>query len=84
MNFGKYFIQDIDLINPTFNGFLNFVLRRFKGDDRTRLRVFLDDVTQESVSDDELQRLWNATQADIYFRTGADLRAMLKTARDRL
>jgi hypothetical protein len=82
--FGRWFIQDIDWIAPTLDEMYDFVLGPFEGAERVRLREFIDGALHESVTDDELQRLWDAVDADIYFPTVEDLRAMLKGARDRL
>lgn len=40
------------------------VLDPFTGQDRIRLRDFLDRITRDAVSDADLLRLWNATPAD--------------------
>lgn len=82
--FGRWFIQDIDWIAPTLDEMYDFVLKHFKGEERVRLRDFIDRALQDGVSDDVLERLWESVDSDIYFPTAKDLRAMLTGARDRL
>lgn len=82
--FGHWFIQDIDRIAPTLEEMYEFVLDPFKGEERVRLREFIDRALHQGVSDDDLQRLWDSVDADVYFPTVQDLRAMLKGARGRL
>ncbi|MCC0805973.1 hypothetical protein FPV16_07015 [Methylobacterium sp. W2] len=83
LTLGRWCIQDIDRIAPTLEEMYDFVLKDFKGDERVRLRQFIDRALREA-SDETLQRLWNETDADIYFPTAQDLRAFLIGARDRL
>ena len=82
--FSLHFFQDIDLVVGTEEELYAFVLGPFKGAERVRLRDFLDTVTQDSVSDEARQTLWWASAAEVAFSDGADLRAVLKRARDRL
>lgn len=82
--FGLQFIQDIELMGNSLEELLHNVLSPFRGEERTRLRAFLDEATKDNVSDEDLQKLWNSTPSDVYFRDTSELRAMLKTARDRL
>lgn len=81
--FGRYFIQDIDQLTSTADEFYDFSLHHFKGEERVRLGAFIDRAL-ETASDDELRRLWDAADSDIYFHTPQDLRDFLKGARDRL
>lgn len=83
LKFGRWFLQDIDRIAPTLDGMYNFVLNHFRGEERVRLRQFIDRVLREA-SDETLDRLWNETDADIYFPTARDMREFLTGARDRL
>lgn len=82
--FGRWFLQDIDRIAPTQEQLYDFVLKPFKGEERVRLRSFIDRALDRSVSDGELIQLWQSTDADIYFHTADGLRTMLRGARDRL
>lgn len=83
-NFALWFLQDMDILVSTEEEMFAFVLKPLKGEERVRLGAFLDEVTQDSVSDTALQSLRWAAKADIVFRTGSDLRAMLRKAHDRL
>ncbi|WP_342149506.1 hypothetical protein [Methylorubrum sp. SB2] len=64
--------------------YFSLYLGDFRGDDRIRLKAFLNDIVQETVSDQELDKLWRSVNDEIYFPEGGHLRAMLKDARDRL
>lgn len=81
--FARWYIQDIDRIAPTLEEMYDFGLRGFQGEERVRLRDFIDRVVREA-SDATLERLWRETDADIYFFTAQDLRVFLAGARDRL
>ena len=54
------------------------------GDERAELRTFIDTITRDDVSDEQLRKLWWSSSADIVFYDGAELRAFLKRVRDRL
>ncbi|MER2267015.1 hypothetical protein [Methylobacterium oxalidis] len=82
--FTRHFIQDLDIVAKSEEDMYAFVLGFIQGEERVRLRAFLDAVTQDSVSDMELQELWWASEAEVTFGESAHLRAMLKEARDRL
>ena len=83
LTFGRWHIQDIDRIAPTLEDIYDFGLGHFHGEERVRLRQFIDRAVREA-SDATLERLWRATDADIYFFTAQDLRTYLTGARDRL
>lgn len=86
--FALHFIQDMDLVSTNEEEMYDFVLGPFqgadRGDARARLRASLDALTDESVSDVELEKIWRSSDADIIFADGPALRAMLKGARARL
>lgn len=82
--FSGRFFQDIDAEVSNEDEMYAFVLSPFKGEERVRLRTFLDAITRDSVSDAELQTLWRSSPADVVFHDSAYLRAMLRGARDRL
>ena len=79
--FGLGFYQDLDRTGKTEDEVRAIVLDPFTGQDRIRLRDFLDKITRDAVSDADLLRLWNATPAD--YRV-SDQRVMFRQARDRL
>lgn len=54
------------------------------GDERAELRTFIDTITRDDVSDEQLRKLWWSSSADIVFYDGAEPRALLKRVRDRL
>ena len=83
LTFARWYIQDIDRIAPTLDEMYDFGLRDFHGEERVRLRQFIDRALREA-SDASLERLWKETDADIYFFTAQGLRAFLAGARDRI
>ena len=78
--FGLGFHQDLDVRGKTEDEIWAIVLDPFTGQDRIRLREFLDRITRDDVFDAELLRLWNATPTDDWFSDGG-LRIILKQAR---
>ena len=86
--FALYFIQDMDLVATNEEEMYDFVLGPFQGADRAdaraRLQASLDALTDESVSDVKLEKIWWSSDADVIFADGGALRAMLKGARARL
>ena len=83
LKFGRWFMQDIGGGAPTLDEMYDFVLNLFRGEERVRLRQFIDRALREA-SDASLERLWKETDADIYFFTAQCLRAFLAGARDRI
>lgn len=82
--FGMQFIQSRDLMSGTLDDLMRHVLTPFKGEERVRLRDFIDEVLRDTVSDEELRDLWDSTPTNFFFRYAHELRAMLREARDRL
>lgn len=82
--FGERFIQDIHLIAENMDQLMEFTLSPFEGDARRRLKSFIGDILRDGVSDEELQGLWHATPADIYFHDTHELRMVLSEAYGRL
>ena len=75
--FCQQFIQDIHLIASTEEEAIEWALSPLDREARTRLRDFIGMIIDKDFPDDELQRLWHSTPADIYFRDTRDLRKML-------
>ncbi|EIZ82592.1 hypothetical protein WYO_4802 [Methylobacterium sp. GXF4] len=69
----------------TEDAVIQWILSPFKDEtEGGRLKAYLDTLTQDDVSDEELRKLWWSSEADIVFYDGAELRAFLKRVRDRL
>ena len=83
--FTRQFHQDLMEDFSTEDAIIQWTLSPFKCDtERGRLKTYLDTLTQDDVSDEELRKLWWSSEADIVFYDGAELRAFLKRVRDRL
>jgi hypothetical protein len=83
--FTRQFHQDLMEYFSTEDAVIQWILSPFKDEtERGRLKAYLDTLTQDDVSDEELRKLWWSSEADIVFYDGAELRAFLKRVRDRL
>ena len=82
--FALQFIQDLDRFAANEEEMYAFVLEPFQGEERFRLREFIDRLMKDSISDGELQKIWYTSDADVVFADGAALRLVLKGARNRL
>jgi hypothetical protein len=82
--FAFHFFQDLDIETHNEEEMFEFVLSAFKGEKAHRLRMFIETLIRDSVSDEELQKLWRKTKADVVFENGSGVRAMLKEASRRL
>ncbi|WP_419830840.1 hypothetical protein [Methylobacterium sp.] len=83
--FTRQFHQDLMDDFSTEDAIIQWILSPFKDDtERGHLKAYLDTLTQDDVSDEELRKLWWSSEADIVFYDGAGLRAFLKRVRDRL
>lgn len=50
---------------------------------RVRLRAYLDEITSDRNSGDDLKRIWWSSPADTVFHDGEELRTFLRMVRDR-
>ena len=83
--FARQFHQDIMDDVSTEEALIEWALSPFKENaERERLRAYLDSITRDDVTDEELRKLWWASRADFVFYDGAELRAFLKKVRARL
>jgi hypothetical protein len=83
--FARQFHQDIMEDVSTEEELIDWVLSPLKDNaERQRLRAYLDSITQDDVTDEELRKLWYSSSADFIFYDGAELRAFLKRVRARL
>lgn len=83
--FTRQFYQDLMEDITTDNEMIEFTISPFTDSEkRARLRAYLDSITKEDISDEDLRKLWWSSFADIVFYDGAELRAFLKRVRDRL
>lgn len=83
--FTSQFYQDILDDVSSVDEMIDTVLSPMKDkSDRQKLRIFIDIITREDISDVECRKIWWASPADIAFYDGAELRAFLKRVRDRL
>jgi hypothetical protein len=78
------FIEGLDDMGDTMEEILRTAVSPFRGEDRLKLRKYLDDITADRISDAELTRLWNATPANVVFYEQGGLRRFLRLIRDRL
>lgn len=80
----RRFCQDIDVIISTEDELVTFALEGAKKSDLPVLKVFLDNLLSGETADDELQRIWYASRAEIYFQNVDHLKLILSKMRDRI
>ncbi|MFC6026436.1 MULTISPECIES: hypothetical protein [Methylobacterium] len=85
IEFTLQFYQDLLDDVSSEDEMIDTVLSPIKGDTkRANLRNFLDVITQDKISNEELRKLWWSSSADVVFHDGAELRAFLIRVRHRL
>lgn len=85
IDFTSQFYQDLLDDVSSEDEMIDTVLSPFKDkSERMKLRDYLDIITANEFSDDDLRKLWWSSSADIAFYDGAELRAFLKRVRNSL
>lgn len=82
--FGRMFIQDIDLFTNSLEEAIDWVIKGYDVSKSENLRNFIDKILESDLTHHELQRLWSATDSDIYFKTAEGFKEFLRMTRDRL
>lgn len=82
--FGRMFIQDIDLLGDSIEEVIDRIIKNYDEERRGKLGKFIDKIFELNLTHHELQRLWSATDSDIYFKTAEGFKTFLKMTRDRL
>jgi hypothetical protein len=82
--FARRFIQDLELVCKTDDEALIFVLEDLDMPERKQLAGFINQITSRQVSDFEIKKIWNSTEADITFTHAEDLRNMLNRVKNHL
>lgn len=82
--FGRMFIQDIDLLGDSIEEVTDRIIKNYDEERRGKLGKFIDKIFELNLTHHELQRLWSATDSDIYFKTAEGFKNFLKMTRDRL
>lgn len=82
--FARRFIQDLELVCKTDDETLIFVLEDLDMPERKQLAGFINQITSRQVSDFEIKKIWNSTEADITFTHAEDLRNMLNRVKNHL
>ncbi|WP_010684310.1 hypothetical protein [Methylobacterium mesophilicum] len=85
LEFSLQFYQDILDDVSSEDEMIDTVLSPLKDEGkRINLRKYLDTITSDQISDEELKKLWWSSSADVVFHDGAALRTFLRKVRDRL
>ena len=82
--FGRWFIQDLHLLGNTLEEVIDRIVKDYDECKRNNLRNFIDKILESKLTHQEMQRLWSATDSDIYFKTAEGFRDFLRRTRDRL
>lgn len=80
----RRFIQDLELVCKTDDEALDFVLEDLDMPERKQLAGFINQITSRKVSDFEIKKIWDSTEADITFTHAEDLRNMLNRVKNHL
>lgn len=81
---GQFFVGILDEIN-TEEDLIKMTLQPFtSSSSRTKLRTYLDEITNDRFSGEDLRKLWWASPADTVFHDGEQLRSFLRAVRDQL
>lgn len=85
MELSRRLHQDITDVCADEASMIRFAISPFKENaKRAKLRAYIDEVISERISDQDLQRIWWSSAADIVFNDGKSLRAFLSRVRDSL
>ncbi|MCJ2015208.1 hypothetical protein [Methylobacterium sp. J-076] len=82
--YGRMFIQDLYLLGDSFEEIIDRITKNYDGIKRAKLLNFIDKILESNLTHQELQRLWSATDSDIYFRSAEGFKDFLRMTRDRL
>lgn len=82
--FGRMFIQDIHLFGTSFEEIIDYIIKGYDSEKSANLGIFISKILESNLTHQELQRLWSATDSDIYFRSAEGFKEFLKMTRDRL
>jgi len=78
------FIQDLHLLGNSIEEIIDRITKDYDGAKRAKLRKFIEKVLESNLTHEELGRLWEATDSDIYFHSAEEFKDFLRTTRDRL
>lgn len=80
----RRFFQDIGVLVSTEDDLVAFALEGASKSDWPALKVFLDSLLSGQIADEELQRIWYASHAEIYFQDVDHLKLILSKMRDQI
>ena len=78
------FIQNLHLFGNSIEKIIDRITKDYDETKRAKLRKFIEKVLESKLTHEELGRLWEATDSDIYFRSAKGFKDFLRTTRDRL
>jgi hypothetical protein len=82
--FVRWFIQDLHLLGNTLEEIIDRIVKDYDESKRSNLRISIDIILESKLTHQEMQRIWSATDSDIYFKTAEGFRDFLRRTRDRL
>ena len=80
----RRFCQDVGVLVSTEDDLVAFALEGASKSDWPALKVFLDSLLSSKIANEELQRIWYASPAEIYFQNVDHLKLVLSKMRDRI
>ena len=78
------FIQDVELIVLSEDDLISFATETLGKNERSDLKLYLDELLSGKYSDEKLLSIWHSTPASIYFKKAADLRLILNKMREKI
>jgi hypothetical protein len=78
------FHQDVHLTHKSPEGLVDFAVRGTKGEQAAIVKAFLDELLSGKYDEEQIQKIWFETPADMYFPKRADLISVLQLMRERL
>jgi hypothetical protein len=80
----RQFSQDIVLIASSREELLLIITQALTRQERVQLKKELDNLLGGEYSDEQLLAVWNASPAEVYFKSVHDLKSILALVRDNI
>ncbi|MCJ2023546.1 hypothetical protein [Methylobacterium sp. J-067] len=82
--YGRMFIQDLHLFGNSMEEIIDCIIENYDESKKDELRNFVEIILGSNLTHEDLQRLWSATDSDIYFYSAERFKEFLRMTRDRL
>lgn len=82
--YGRMFIQDLHLFGNSTKEIIDCIIENYDESKKDKLLNFVESILGSNLTHQDLQRLWSATDSDIYFYSADGFKEFLRMTRDRL